>query len=450
MTPAATTPRWAAWGLAGAAYLISAPMIASGVFVAWGGLYGVFTPWYLAWPVYLIEAGDDPVIERWLFMTGMVGFMLPLLVAAAEIYRRRHVQGWSLRRNPEPTQLPPRPIRSMTDNYGHSRWATLAEMRQLWPGPESGYGGFVVGDAYDPRIDAGAFNPHDRASWGHGGTAPLLIDPCREGSTHSLIIAGSGSFKTVSAVSTGLTWTDSMIVLDPAAELGPMLGPAREHMDHRVFVLEPEAAAVCGFNAVGWIDITALTAETDVAAVVEWIAGGTQRRDATAQFFQGQGQGADRVPPGSSVVGSRSRTRSQDAAHVARGTHGARERIAAGAKAHPQSFPLTPRARSYRAVVRALQRNVFRDLCQCRRGYEVALDRHLRRAGRWQCFRRSRYPQRRTDVFVSLPLKALQATPAVARCIIGALLNAVYGGRWGVKWPCPRSARRGRTARPFE
>jgi type IV secretion system protein VirD4 len=31
-----------------------------------------------------------------------------------------------------------------------------------------------------------------------------------------------------------------------------------------------------------------------------------------------------------------------------------------------------------------------------------------------------------TDIFVCLPLKALQSTPGVARCIIGALLNAAY------------------------
>jgi type IV secretion system protein VirD4 len=31
-----------------------------------------------------------------------------------------------------------------------------------------------------------------------------------------------------------------------------------------------------------------------------------------------------------------------------------------------------------------------------------------------------------TDVFIALPLKALEATPAIGRCIVGALLNGVY------------------------
>lgn len=426
MTPAAKTTLWAGWGLAGAAYLISAPMIASGVFVAWGGLYGVFTPWYLAWPVYLIEARADPVIERWLFMTGMVGFTLPLLVAAAVIYRRRHVRGWSLRRNPEPTQFPPRPIRSTTDNYGHSRWATLAEMRQLWPGPDPGYGGVVVGEAYDPRIDTGAFNPHDRASWGHGGTAPLLIDPCREGSTHSLIIAGSGSFKTVSAIATGLTWTGSMIVLDPAAELGPMLGPARERIDHRVFVLEPELAAVCGFNAVGWIDITAPTAETDVAAVVEWIAGGTQRRDATAQFFKDKGKALitcllahllwdpDLAPDLKSL------------------------RTLRAALTVPETELRLVLKRIHKVSHSRLARDLAGPLCEMFSETFSGIYANADEDTKWlstgiyadlvagNAFEGRDILNGRTDVFVSLPLKALQATPAVARCIIGALLNAVY------------------------
>ena len=38
-----------------------------------------------------------------------------------------------------------------------------------------------------------------------------------------------------------------------------------------------------------------------------------------------------------------------------------------------------------------------------------------------------------TDVFVALPLKALQTTPAVARCIIGALLNSAYEADGAVK-----------------
>ena len=41
-------------------------------------------------------------------------------------------------------------------------------------------------------------------------------------------------------------------------------------------------------------------------------------------------------------------------------------------------------------------------------------------------FRSSAITRGHTSVFIALPLKALQATPAAARTIVGALLNAVY------------------------
>ena len=80
--------------------------------------------------------------------------------------------------------------------------------RRLFPGPDPMHGGIVVGEAY--RVDQDTvsrvdFDPRDQRTWGQGGKAPLLIDSCDDGPTHSLIFAGSGGFKTVSAVSTCCT-----------------------------------------------------------------------------------------------------------------------------------------------------------------------------------------------------------------------------------------------------
>ena len=50
------------------------------------------------------------------------------------------------------------------------------------------HGGIVVGEAYrvdQDRLARRALEPADRSTWGQGGTAPLLIDPCRSGSTHA-------------------------------------------------------------------------------------------------------------------------------------------------------------------------------------------------------------------------------------------------------------------------
>ena len=136
---------------------------------------------------------------------------------------------------------------------------TIAEAKRTWPGPDPAYGGVVIGEAYDPLADRVAnipFDPSNRATWGQGGSAPLLIDPCRGTSTHSLLFSGSGGYKTTgSAVPTLLHWRGSAIVLDPSLELSPMLADARRRMQHEVFTLHPETAHVVGFNALEWIDI---------------------------------------------------------------------------------------------------------------------------------------------------------------------------------------------------
>ena len=137
----------------------------------------------------------------------------------------------------------PKPVRrGRSDNHGHADWISMCELRRLFPGPDTMHGGIVVGEAY--RVDQDtvsrvAFDPRDQHTWGQGGAAPLLIDPCDDGPTHSLIFAGSGGFKTVSAVSTMLDWIGPAVALDPSCEMGPMLRDARKSMGQRAIELAP-------------------------------------------------------------------------------------------------------------------------------------------------------------------------------------------------------------------
>lgn len=95
----------------------------------------------------------------------------------ARNFRRRFVR-WPW----QTAMLPER--RGVTDNHGHARWLSTPEAQRLFPGPAPGYGGVVVGEAYRVDQDRSAmgkrFLPHDQTTWGRGGTAPLLIDPCTE------------------------------------------------------------------------------------------------------------------------------------------------------------------------------------------------------------------------------------------------------------------------------
>jgi type IV secretion system protein VirD4 len=101
-------------------------------------------------------------------------------------------------------------VRGRSDNFGHADWLTLRDARRLFPGPDDNHGGIVVGEAYrvdQDRVARSVFDPADRSTWGQGGTTPLLIDPCRSGSTHALVFGGPGGFKTTSVgIPTMLTW----------------------------------------------------------------------------------------------------------------------------------------------------------------------------------------------------------------------------------------------------
>ena len=76
-------------------------------------------------------------------------------------------------------------------------------------------------ELYDPRLVKGPYRPRQMASWGPGGSAPILYDDCTVGSGHSVRIAGSGSGKTESLkLSLRTTWSGPTVVLDPKQTLG--------------------------------------------------------------------------------------------------------------------------------------------------------------------------------------------------------------------------------------
>jgi type IV secretion system protein VirD4 len=121
----------------------------------------------------------------------------------------------------------------------------------------------------------------------------LLIDPCRNGSTHALAFSGPGGFKTTSiGIPTMLAWTGAAVVLDPSREIGPMVqGFRQEKLEHHVVTLDPADRAGAAFNVLDWIDITRPDAETNVEATVNWICGETRGHVTSgAEFFGESGK----------------------------------------------------------------------------------------------------------------------------------------------------------------
>lgn len=170
---------------------------------------------------------------------------------------------------------------------GDADWMKIDEAKRLFS-PE---GGIVVGEAY--RVDRDIvkdvpFRPGDKSTWGTGGTAPLLTFGCNFGSTHSLVFAGSGGFKTTSTVvPTCLSWKGPLVVLDPSTEIAPLVRDFREkELNRRMFVLTP--GEVTGFNVLDWIT-TSKNPEQDVATVAQWLLSETPRQSTgTDNYFQMQ------------------------------------------------------------------------------------------------------------------------------------------------------------------
>jgi type IV secretion system protein VirD4 len=218
-------PIWARLSLTGAIVLAAFDLVASALYLISTGLWGAYdNPWPLAFPEYLIYARDNPDVWYWLKASAIAATLL-LLLAGIVIVRKLPTRTRAMLFSQRPGQ--PRPVeRGRSDNHGHSQWRSLEDTKKRFPGPHPLWGGLVVGEAYrvdlDHRVRGVPFNPDDKATWGLGGRAPLLIDPCTHGG-HSAVFAGTGSGKSATAKTQILHWKGSNVVFDPSIELGPEL-----------------------------------------------------------------------------------------------------------------------------------------------------------------------------------------------------------------------------------
>jgi len=400
---------------------------ASAVFL-WGtGLVRYFpfqsTAWLGQWWSYALYAPSNPIVSRWL----MIGAGVPSVFLGLVIYRLVQLRSGRVTR-------PGEVVRGSTDNHGHAAWMSMREARDRFPGPHPDFGGVVVGEAY--RVDQDktarlAFNPEKRQTWGQGGQAPLLIDPCKTGPTHSLVFAGSGGFKTVSAASTLVHWTGAAVVLDPSRELGPMLTAHRETLGHKVVSLEPGTPG--GINVLDWIDFTHPLAETNVHAVVGWIFGEAEGGGSEAdKFFRNWGKQLvacllahmlwdETLPPETKTLRTLRAgivTPEDQMRDVLEGIHAnsrspmARDLAGTLKKIVPETFSgIYGNATGDTAWLSVA---AYADLVS---GGAVGTEPscgtvELTRGG--------------LTVFLQIPLKVLRDTPAVGRVLVGALLNALY------------------------
>ena len=172
---------------------------------------GQTSPWAL--PVaalfYWRDYGGTPAVARWLPLCAGGAGLVALVPAWCALF---WPAGQRLRVARD-GQKPSAPRRALSDVHGNADWMSIKDAVSLFPGPHPAYGGVVVGEAYRVDLDKVAsirFDPGDRSTWGRGGSAPLLIDPCTADATHGAVFAGSGGYKTTAITISDLGFLDRL------------------------------------------------------------------------------------------------------------------------------------------------------------------------------------------------------------------------------------------------
>lgn len=320
----------------------------------------------------------------------------------------------------------PRRIHGKRSIHGDAEWMALKDARRLFPAA----GGVVVGEAYRVDKDTVAergFRADERNTWGAGGRSPLLCFDASFGSTHGLVFAGSGGFKTTSVtVPTALKWGGSLVALDPSNEVAPMVIEHRRKAGRDVFILDPRDPS-SGFNVLDWIGRFGGTKEEDLVAVANWVVTDTGRQASIRDdFFRASALQLITALIADVCLSGHTEKENQHLrqmrANLSEPEPKLRERLQAIYDNSESEFvkenvapfiAMTPETFSgvYANAVKETHWLSYPNYASLVSGSSFATDA---------------ITSGRTDIFVNLDLKTLEAHPGLARSIIGALLNAIY------------------------
>ncbi|MFC5386037.1 Ti-type conjugative transfer system protein TraG [Aquamicrobium segne] len=320
----------------------------------------------------------------------------------------------------------PRRVRGKRAIHGEATWMSLNDAKRIFPK----VGGIVVGEAYRVDKDVVAdrsFRAHDQETWGSGGKSPLLCFDASFGSTHGLVFAGSGGFKTTSVtVPTALKWGGSLVALDPSNEVAPMVIEHRRNAGRDVFVLDPKKPAT-GFNVLDWIGGFGSTKEEDVVAVASWVVTDTGRSTSIRDDFF-RASALQLITALIADVCLSGHTKKEDQhlrqmrANLSEPEPKLRERLQKIYDNSESDFvkenvapfiAMTPETFSgvYANAVKETHWLSYPNYAALVSG---------------SSFSTNAIAEGKTDIFVNLDLKTLETHPSLARTVIGALLNAIY------------------------
>ena len=332
----------------------------------------------------------------------------------------------ALRGNAAFTAPEPRRMRGRRAVHGDAEWMKMQDAAKLFPDT----GGIVIGERYRVDRDSVAtvsFRADRADTWGAGGRSPLLAFDGSFGSSHGIVFAGSGGFKTTSVtIPTALKWGGSLVVLDPSSEVAPMVAEHRRKAGRRVIVLDPAAPAI-GFNALDWIGKFKGTKEEDIFAVATWVMTDNARQTSIRDdFFRASAMQlltaliADVCLSGH--TDRKDQTLRQVRANLSEPEPKLRARLTRIYEQSQSDFVkenvavfvnMTPETFSgvYANAVKETHWLSYPNYAALVSGDAFDTDDLARGT---------------TDIFIALDLKVLEAHPGLARVVIGSFLNAIY------------------------
>ncbi|GAA4875914.1 type IV secretory system conjugative DNA transfer family protein [Ferrimonas pelagia] len=299
--------------------------------------------------------------------------------------------------------------------HGSAQWMTMAKARERLSN-----GSLVIGEAYEPSKAPKL-----------GGKAPLLLADGKGG--HLLTVAGSGSGKTVSvAMPNVLNWQGPLVVHDPKGELHQDCHRHRMRMGRKVLQLNPAALDSDTLNVLDWLEPDSESVVDNCQAIASWLSDG--EGEGKDQYFDAEAQKLvvtlllyvllePELPSQKRHLGTvrellvngyLDRTLKYIAAKEAGFAFGVPQQFAS------ELYTILTTAEGQWAGIFGHASKMTAWLTQPRLAKLVCGD-----AGRGTLPCKSTVGTE-VDVFVCVPLKTLDANPAVVRLIIGTLLTLKY------------------------
>ena len=320
----------------------------------------------------------------------------------------------------------PRRIHGKRAVHGASDWMSVGEAARLFPDT----GGIVIGERYRVDRDGAAdraFRADSKETWGKGDASPLLCFDGSFGSSHGIVFAGSGGFKTTSVtVPTALKWGGGLVVLDPSNEVAPMVSAHRRAAGRSLFTIDPKSPDI-GFNALDWIGQFGATKEEDIVAVASWIVTDNPRQgSARDDFFRASALQLVTALVADVCLSGHTEKKDQHLRQVrtnlAEPEPKLRERLQAIYDKSESDFvkenvapfiAMTPETFSgvYANAVKETHWLSYPNYAALVSG---------------SSFTTGELADGGVDLFINLDLKTLETHPGLARVIIGALMNALY------------------------